>query len=268
MTLRTGALVNGLSLTFMRTRDGKLDPKDSYESDWIGDRTGGDDRPRQGDGTRVVGISGNTSDKYFRQLTLVLDKSTAVATITPDKDATTPKSGGSGAKSGSARAGNATRPGDVGEATKILGGAGKPFFKDHAPQDGLLVGFEIGLGPAFGVELVKAVRPIYRADDAETLGDQHGTAPKSAIVVKAKEGYAVGAVTVRSGLVVNGLSVTFMRVLVGKLDPADSYQSEWVGDRTGGSETTLKGDGKSVIGIVGNASDTECTGIGLLFEKK
>jgi hypothetical protein len=211
----------------------------------------------------------------------VFEKSTAVATTKPDNEPAASKSGSSAGKSGGAegksgggeskpsgKGSPAKEPGDAGEATKVLGGAGKPSFKDQAPEDGLLVGFEIGLGPAFGVELVKAIRPIYRTDDEETLGNQHGTAPKNAVVVKAKEGYAVGGMTVRSGLVVNGFSVTFMRVLVGKLDPADPYQSDWIGDRTGGSETTLKGNGKSVIGIVGNASDTECTGIGLLFEKK
>ncbi len=268
MTVRSGLFINGFSLTFMRVQDGKLDPKGSYESDWTGDKTGGSEKPRQGDGAPVVGIAGGTDDKYFNQLQLVFEKSTDVATTAADRNPDTPKSGGSAGKSGDAAGGNASGRGDAGEATKILGGAGKPFFKDQSPNDGLLVGFEIGLGPAFGVELVKAIRPIYRTGDEETLGKQYGTAPKNAVVVKAKEGYAVGGMTVRSGLVVNGLSVTFMRVVAGKLNPSDSYQSDWVGDRTGGSETTLKGGGKSVIGIVGNASDTECTGIGLLLERK
>ncbi|HEV3144015.1 MAG TPA: S1C family serine protease, partial [Gemmataceae bacterium] len=220
MTLRTGALVNGLSLTFMRAQDGKLDPGDSYESDWIGDITGGSDKPRQGDGAPVIGIAGDTSDKYFGQLILVFEKSTAVATTKPDNDPSASKSGSSAGESGGGEGktgGGDSKPsgngssgkerGDVGEATKILGGAGKPSFKDQAPEEGLLVGFEIGLGPAFGVELVKSIRPIYRTGDEDTLGHQHGTAPRNAVVVKAKEGYAVGGMTVRSGLVVNGFSV-------------------------------------------------------------
>jgi hypothetical protein len=59
-----------------------------------------------------------------------------------------------------------------------------------------------------------------------------------------------------------------MRVVSGKLDPADSYESDWVGSTdSGGSPTKLTGEGKPVIGIVGKASDKECTGLGLLLDK-
>jgi hypothetical protein len=208
------------------------------------------------DGTPVIGIAGDVAVSHNMTLDLVFEKTSAVGTLTPDKS-----------PSASHGVQRDRRDENTAGATKILGGAANPEFKDQAPDDGLLIGFEIGLGPAFGVELVKAIRPIYRTGDKESLGRQYGTAPKNVVVVKAKEGYAVGGMTVRSGLVVNGFSVTFMRVLVGKLDPSDSYQSDWIGDRTGGSETTLKGDGTPIIGIVGKASDKECTGIGLLFDK-
>jgi hypothetical protein len=42
MTVKAGANADGLSLTFMRIKGAALDPKDSYESDWVGDdRPGG-----------------------------------------------------------------------------------------------------------------------------------------------------------------------------------------------------------------------------------
>jgi hypothetical protein len=54
----------------------------------------------------------------------------------------------------------------------------------------------------------------------------------------------------------------------GMNDPADSYESDWVGSTdSGGRPTKLDGNGTPVIGVVGKASDKECTGIGLLFDK-
>ncbi len=52
--------------------------------------------------------------------------------------------------------------------------------------------------------------------------------------VRARPGYAVGAPHLPLRLLINGLSVTFMRMKDGKLDPQQSYESDWVGDRTGG----------------------------------
>ncbi len=209
----------------------------------------------------------------------------ALATITPDDD-TAPKSGGSAAKSGSAEeksGGDAGKPGSQGSSGKGRGNVdmgpskGKkkstapfdPFFKDQSPEKSLLVGFEIGLGPAFGVELVKAIRPIYRRDKGkDVLGKPYGTNLNKVIRVKAKAGYGVGGMTIRTGLVVNGLSLIFMRVVDGKLDPTDSYESDWIGDATGGTQKTIPGDGTPVIGISGRTSEIDLEAFELLFEKK
>lgn len=50
-------------------------------------------------------------------------------------------------------------------------------------------------------------------------------------------------------------------------DPSDSYESDWIGDRRGGSETILKGGGTPVVGIVGKANDSDCVGLDSLFDK-
>jgi len=52
----------------------------------------------------------------------------------------------------------------------------------------------------------------------------------------------------------------------GKLDPADAYESEWVGYDGNKQPTRLGGDGTPVIGIVGKASERELNGLGLLFK--
>jgi hypothetical protein len=87
---------------------------------------------------------------------------------------------------------------------------------------------------------------------------------KETVKVVAKPGYAVGQITLRTGLGMDGLSVTFMKVTDGKLDPTDSYESEWVGGK-GGGEGKL-GDGKQpVIGLIGKARADTVSGLGLLF---
>jgi hypothetical protein len=85
------------------------------------------------------------------------------------------------------------------------------------------------------------------------------------VSVKAKPGYAVGAINVKAGLVVNGFSVTFMRIRGNTLDPADSYSSAWIGDKTGGTgPRVLGGDGTPIIGIIGRRSASDCNGLGLV----
>ncbi|HEX5271643.1 MAG TPA: hypothetical protein VFW33_14195, partial [Gemmataceae bacterium] len=163
---------------------------------------------------------------------------------------------------GKAAAG-ADAPGTKG-GTKIVGGAFDPEFTDTAPEGGLLVGFEIGLGKFVSTDIIKAARPIYRAGGKESLGKQYGTDTSRVVKVVAKEGYAVGAINVRAGLLVDGMSVTFMKVNgPGRLDPKDSYESEWVGGKGGNAPVRLGGDGTPVIGITGKSNKTDLTGLGL-----
>ncbi|MBI1830707.1 MAG: hypothetical protein HYR84_04565 [Planctomycetes bacterium] len=74
-------------------------------------------------------------------------------------------------------------PEDLGpkeKQTLILGGAFDPTFKDIAPEGGGLIGFDVGLGQAFGVELVKSIQPRYRVGQAETgAGNSGPISPRS-----------------------------------------------------------------------------------------
>jgi hypothetical protein len=115
------------------------------------------------------------------------------------------------------------------EKTRILGTANNPEFQDKAPEGGLLVGFEIGFGKFRNIEMIRSVRPIYRVGDKESKGEQHGTQLNSLVTLKAKKGYAVGAISAMHGLGFDGMSITFMKLVDGKLDPKDSYDSEYVG---------------------------------------
>ena len=63
-------------------------------------------------------------------------------------------------------------------------------------------------------------------------------AVEEAIFDAAGLGYDLQRLNVKAGLVVNGFSITFMRIKGNALDPSDLYSSTWIGDKTGGSGPT------------------------------
>jgi S1-C subfamily serine protease len=150
--------------------------------------------------------------------------------------------------------------------TKILGGGFDPEYVDVAPEGGVLIGIEVGLGKFFKNDVVRAIRPIYRVGANESVGVQHGTQIERVVKLKAKAGYALAAVTIKAGATVDGMSATFMRVKNGKLDRTDSYESEWVGGVGGGAAMRIGGDGTLVVGVVGKSNERDATGLGLLLK--
>ena len=135
------------------------------------------------------------------------------------------------------------------------------------------------MGKFFDIETIYAYRAIFRTVQGDDVLREHGlfrdkVGPKNrpmktkvlrTVASAAQPGYAVGGVTLRSGLLINGLSLTFMRMKDGKLDPQDSYESDWVGDRTGGGEAYMGGDGAPVVGILGSQDDEHARRLGLYF---
>jgi hypothetical protein len=156
----------------------------------------------------------------------------------------------------------------------------KRLFNELPAAGGVLVGFDCGIGKFFDIETVYAIRALYRTALGEITVADHGLfrdaqlpgrrfPVKSRVVrsvrVRAPAGYAVGGITVRSGLNINGLSVTFMRIKGDALDPRDACLSEWIGDRTGGSERFVDGNGDLVVGICGSQDDDHIKSLGLLY---
>jgi hypothetical protein len=149
--------------------------------------------------------------------------------------------------------------------TQLLGATNDPTFRDQAPDNGLLVGFDVGLGQAYGVELVQAIQPRYQTAQGEVLGRKFGTNFAKTVTVQANPGYAVGGINVRAGMVINGFSVVFMRIKGNVLDAKDSYTSAWIGDQTGGNlPVLLGGGGTPIVGVIGKRSGRDVNGLGLL----
>jgi hypothetical protein len=160
--------------------------------------------------------------------------------------------------SAAVRAGHITR-------TRQMG-TGK-YTYEEVPQEGaLLIGFEGTCGKFGPNPTVTTFRPIFLTAAGRVLGATHGAPGLGHFQVIAKPGYAVGAVTIKAGLGVDGMSVTFMEVREQGLNPAKAYESDWYGGLGGEAKTLLAGSGAPVVGIFGRTADAPSTfnGLGLV----
>jgi hypothetical protein len=153
---------------------------------------------------------------------------------------------------------------------QALGGTFDTEFTEAAPAGGVLIGFDVGISTFVNRDIIGTLRPVFRVGRQEILGEIHGTDSKRTVNVVAKDGYAVGAITVKTGLGIDGFSLTFMKIAGDKLDPNDSYKSDWIGGMGGGRQVTQDGGGKPVVGIIGKVTKKtakNATGIGLIFKE-
>jgi hypothetical protein len=162
---------------------------------------------------------------------------------------------------------------------KMKGFPERHTFTEVPAPGTLLIGFDVGLGLFGGDEMIYSLRPIYRTDDGEGFVASHGLFPEDAVgakprvrtnmtrtvKVRARPGYAVGGIYLRTGLIINGMAVTFMRIDGRNLDATQAYTSEWIGDRTGGSEEYLGGGGSPAVGVYGREDDKHVSALGLIF---
>ena len=237
VSVRTGLTVDGLSITFMKIAGDKLDATDSYESEWVGSPKVRE-RKLGGTGVGFIGIAGkhNPQTKNLTGLGLIGNTPEAIESR---------KTWGTGID------------------TEIIGGNFNPVYRDLAPEGGLLIGLEIALTPA---DFIMGIRPIYLTGDKETTGKQTGRDIKRVVTLKAKAGYAVGAVGIISGLNCDGMTVTFMKIAKDGLDAKDSYQSEYVGTKEQKVPRTLSGEGRAVIGVTGKQTALNNSGFGLILQ--
>jgi hypothetical protein len=186
---------------------------------------------------------------------------------------------GGGPESVFAAARTALENGEV-EQTRMLGfSVVTTAFREVPPEGAVLVGFELGLGKwRRDQEAIFALRPIYQTAQGETVSpgfgpfvDRRGptkTAPRGKVLrttrVRARPGYAVAGITVRSGVCIYGLQVRFQRLNGRTLDARNEYRSEWVGDRQGGREESVGGGGAPVVGVFGNQNEHHVLALGLI----
>lgn len=72
--VKAGLYVDGLSVVFMRVKDGKLDEGDTYESEWFGGTGGGAKKKLGFGGTPVIGIIGRFDERRCTGLGLLMKR--------------------------------------------------------------------------------------------------------------------------------------------------------------------------------------------------
>jgi serine/threonine protein kinase len=147
--------------------------------------------------------------------------------------------------------------------TALLGGGSDEFY-DIPKPGALLIGFEVGIGQWGGRDTIHSVQPLFQFRKGQRRGPTWGKKTEKVVTLSAKPGYALGQVTLRVGLFIDAIKVTYMAIDGQKLNPADSYDSDWIGGQGGGMRSI--GDGTPVIGIYGkvHARDNVINALGLI----
>lgn len=145
----------------------------------------------------------------------------------------------------------------VADKKVVAGGAvGKGFsetaFTDVNPSGGLLVGFRYALTKFGNRSVLALLQPIYLTARGEVLGQPCGRETGQILQIKARKGYAVGAMTVAgTPLIISSISLDYMRIGNGKLIPDDHYSSETIGGESRRPPKIIGGDGTPIVGICG-----------------
>jgi hypothetical protein len=198
-------------------------------------------------GTALENLSGLTKTKVEKR----------IAELTPKDDLRTAGGGESGIGGRvvhwtSIR--KAIKESNVKEWNIVGGGFFKTPFKEVPADGGILIGFYYTT--TGGGKYPGAVLPIWLTAAGEVKGKAYGMGdPGEPVrVVKAKPGYAVGALYTRGGGGFDAFKPIFMKIKDGGLDTNDKYEGTYVGGN-GGGEGTLGGDGNFIVGIHGKVHD-------------
>ncbi len=142
--------------------------------------------------------------------------------------------------------------------TPVVGGNHGAVFNDGVVAGGLLIGLDIGIANYQGERFIGMVRPVFATSDSkEVTRDSHGQARGETLSVRAREGYAIGGLTIKASNRIDGLSVTFMQIQGAGLSTRNSYASDWYGSRGTTQETRIGGSGAPVIGVTGRTVTPE-----------
>ena len=163
----------------------------------------------------------------------------------------------------------ATRAKEIEELSPIGGDWGRKDHRELAPSNGILIGFHYTTKKFANFDTMDFLQPIYLTPTGEKLGTGYGKAPPKESppkTVKAKTGFAVASLKVDAGGFLNGFSIMFMRIKGKGLNPADSFESPWVGGKQDGGRSYNTNDSRPVIGLHGKKHDREETicSIGLI----
>ncbi len=133
-----------------------------------------------------------------------------------------------------------------------------------------LVGLDVWMGTRNsedGRPIVTAIAPLYGGKSPRSTGP-YGFAESKPIRIEAEPGYAVAGIEGRAQDRILGFRLVFMRLRDGKFDPADRYESRWVGGHGGGSDfVRIAGQGEPLVAL-GCRFDNSLFAVTLLTDSK
>ena len=271
MTVNAGESAYAACVTFMKMSPTGLDSSTAYTSPWYGKRSGASNTKLDAKGGFVYGICGRRGLNVDAiGLIKAAPPGTDSHAVEADRNAALAERMAARTKSEAQASAvvaaqgmlppneQLTDPNNLPAEmlkTDIMGTTqgGWPFAvasMDHKP----VVGFQIRLGNWMGRACFSALDPLYSKP----------TAPRESGMIRliAKDGYAVGSVTVNAGEFLNALCIRFMKIKGAGLDPSDSYVTQWFGKKVGTSQTKLDGKGAFVYGICGRRGlDVDALGL-------
>lgn len=169
-------------------------------------------------------------------------------------------------RSSSKRSNSGYTRNEVDDLPESFFGGDRDRFRDVANKGGILVGVRVSYVMKFGGRKISSVQPIYRSGEVLREGGVYGKVLSQVTTTIAKPGYAVGALKTHTGISVDGFGMVFMKINENQLDPSDTYNSPWMGDREGGSPKDAESDGKLPVGLQGRAGK-EVNALGLILLK-
>jgi hypothetical protein len=151
-------------------------------------------------------------------------------------------------------------------ASTQVAGRDHDLVRDIPKQGMPLIGFRGETGGWFQFTVVGSLQSLYLSPAGPVAGNKWGHAGAGREIV-ARDGYAVGGILVRSGEVIDGLQLIFMRMKPDglSLDPQDFYVSDWIG-KAGNGARELSAKGKLIIGLTGRHGDV-VESLGLIYLK-
>jgi hypothetical protein len=151
-------------------------------------------------------------------------------------------------------------------STRPVGGG----FTDQSAFDmpakpGVLVGFELGIGKFMNGKVIQSLTPIYLTAAGEVRGHFYGKKCEQNILVRAKDGYAVGGLIIRGGGGLDALCVQFMKRDADSLNRDDTYYSDVIGGNINQGPQEQDADGVPVIGVSVKVGDNGALGLGVIL---
>jgi hypothetical protein len=130
----------------------------------------------------------------------------------------------------------------------------KKTFREAPPEGAILIGFQTNCMKFANTSVIESLRAIYQEENGEKMGQWFGPTPKHYDTAMAKPGFAVSAINIRTGLLMDGFALRFSKLGQGRLLLDDSYDGNHFGGM-GGGLSKIGDTGAIYVGLCGHLND-------------